>query len=473
MRDLLPLFVNLAGRRVVLVGGGLVAASKLASLKAAAAKVLVVAPEVCVEVELADVEIARRAFVPSDLDGAWLVVAAATPEVNRAVAHAAEVRRVFVNAVDDPANATAFLSGVVRRRGVTLAISTSGESPGLTSLMRQALDAVLPRELGDWVEEARRQRQIWRRDGVPMGERRPLLLQALNRLYSSTAAHADDGEPLASHQRASPTEVGDPLAEGPASPGHVSLVGAGPGDPALLTREAVRRLRAADLVLYDALVDERALRIARRAQRFFVGKRAGRHSLSQDDIHAVMIRAARRGRRVVRLKGGDPFVFGRGGEEAVALADAGVPFDVVPGLTSAVAAPALAGIPVTFRGIASTLVVVSGHDERAFADLAARIAPARTTLVVLMGLTHRARLASTLVEAGWPASTPSALVAEASRPHQQVWRGTLEDLACDRAAFESNGPVMFVVGDVAALELTANRVTAQEESAVKIRGQAP
>src|SRR6202030_816900 len=144
--------------------------------------------------------------------------------------------------------------------------------------------------------------------------------------------------------------------------GHVSLVGAGPGDPGLLTRLAVARLRAANLVLYDALVDERVLRLARRGPRVFVGERAGRHALSQEEIHTVMIRAARRGRRVVRLKGGDPFVFGRGGEEMLALQRAGVPFDVVPGVTSALAAPALAGIPMTHRGVASAFLVVSGHD---------------------------------------------------------------------------------------------------------------
>src|SRR5947208_846871 len=144
--------------------------------------------------------------------------------------------------------------------------------------------------------------------------------------------------------------------------GHVSIVGAGPGDPALLTRKAVARLRAADLVLYDALVDPRVLRLARRAQKFFVGKRAGRHAITQQAIHAVMIRAARRGRRVVRLKGGDPFVFGRGGEEALALGAAGVPFEIIPGVSSALAAPALAGIPLTHRGTASAFLVVTGHD---------------------------------------------------------------------------------------------------------------
>lgn len=183
MADLLPLFLHVSGRRVVLVGGGPVAASKLGQLLAAGADVIVVAPDVHPEIEAAGVTIARRGFAPADLDDAWLVVAAATPEVNRAVAAAAEARRLFVNAVDDPANASAYLSGVVRRDGVTLAISTSGDAPGLTALLREALDAVLPRELGEWVGEARRQRQTWRRDGVPMAERRPLLLDALNRLY--------------------------------------------------------------------------------------------------------------------------------------------------------------------------------------------------------------------------------------------------------------------------------------------------
>ncbi len=181
--DLLPLFVNLSGRRVVLVGGGPVAAAKLTQLLAARADVLVVAPEVHADIEQSGVASARREFAPADLDEAWLVVAAATPEVNSRVAQAAAARRIFVNAVDDPVNATAFLSGVVRRDGVTLAISTSGEAPGLTALLREALDAVLPRDLAVWVHEARRQRGVWRREGVPMAARRSLLLEALNRLY--------------------------------------------------------------------------------------------------------------------------------------------------------------------------------------------------------------------------------------------------------------------------------------------------
>jgi len=183
----------------LLVGAGPVAAAKLGPLLTAGADVRVVAPVVDPEVEsagvAAGVPIDRRAFVPSDLDDAWLVVAAATPEVNREVARAAEARRIFVNAVDDPANATAFLSGVVRRQGVTIAISTSGDAPALTALLREGLDAVLPGDLEAWLEEARIQRAIWRREGVPMHERRPLLLEALNRLYErATAEPAEHAE---------------------------------------------------------------------------------------------------------------------------------------------------------------------------------------------------------------------------------------------------------------------------------------
>jgi len=184
MADLLPLFVDLAARRVLLVGGGRVAEAKLRQLVAAGADVRVVAPAIGAPIRAAGVEIAEREFEEGDVDGAWLVVAAATPEVNRHVAAAAELRRVFVNAVDDPSNATAYLSGVLRRGGVTIAISTSGDAPGLTALLREALEAVLPVDLERWAAVARLRRRTWKRDGVPMESRKPLLLRALNDLYA-------------------------------------------------------------------------------------------------------------------------------------------------------------------------------------------------------------------------------------------------------------------------------------------------
>lgn len=203
MSELLPLFLALAGRRVVLVGGGRVAAGKLRQLLAAGADVMVVAPEVCDEIAASGVEIVRRGFADHDLDGAWLIVAAATPDVNAAVAAAADVRRLFVNAVDDPANASAFLSGVVRRDGVTIAVSTSGHAPALTALLREALDAVLPHDLGRWIDEARRLRVVWRRRGVPMPERKPLLLEALNAMYERPPAGGEE-EPRERPARVSP-----------------------------------------------------------------------------------------------------------------------------------------------------------------------------------------------------------------------------------------------------------------------------
>jgi uroporphyrin-III C-methyltransferase / precorrin-2 dehydrogenase / sirohydrochlorin ferrochelatase len=449
MQPLLPLFLDLAGRRVLLVGGGPVAAAKLGQLLAAGADVRIVSPEVCEALDRSGVPIARRPFEAADLDDVWLAVAAATPEANRQVAAAAEGRRVFVNAVDDPAHATAYLSGVVRRDGVTLAISTGGAAPGLTALLREAIDAVLPRDLAAWVEESKVQRARWRRDGVPMAERRPLLLDALNRLYTKTTEvteitencdagapaltglagcgetdyHCADRTDSASGSKVSVRSVVD------VPPGHVSLVGAGPGDPGLLTRHAVARLRAADLVLYDALIDRRVLKLARHAQRFFVGKRSRHHAMSQQAINGVMIRAARRGKRVVRLKGGDPFVFGRGGEEAMALRAAGVSFDVVPGVSSAIAAPALAGIPVTLRGISSAFLVVGGYDADAFGSAIDAVVPDQVTLVVLMGVGRRVAIANRLIERGWDPRTPAAIIVDGSKPTQSVWRGTLDQLA--------------------------------------------
>ena len=190
--DMLPAFLNLSGRTVVLVGGGTVAQAKLQQLLAVGACVRVVAPAIAPAIRAAGVEIAERAFVPQDLDGAWFVVAAATPDVNRAVAEAAETRHLFVNAVDDPANASAFLSGVVRRDGVTIAVSTRGDAPALTALVREALDAVLPRDLGAWMDLARAERADWRRRRVAIELRKPRLLRALNDLYKPPPERRDE-----------------------------------------------------------------------------------------------------------------------------------------------------------------------------------------------------------------------------------------------------------------------------------------
>jgi uroporphyrin-III C-methyltransferase/precorrin-2 dehydrogenase/sirohydrochlorin ferrochelatase len=227
-------------------------------------------------------------------------------------------------------------------------------------------------------------------------------------------------------------------------------VGAGPGDPDLLTRKGARRLEEADLVLHDALVTREMLELAPRALRHSVGKRGGRPSTSQESIHRIMIRAARRGRRVVRLKCGDPFVFGRGGEEALALAAAGVPCEVVPGVTSALSAPALQGIPVTHRGLSSAFVVVSGHAERAYGPVLESLSPGSATVVLLMGLASRARTSRVLLERGWPPETPAAVLLGASTAASRTWLGSLSELA-EAPLADPELPGTVVVGDVVTL----------------------
>lgn len=230
--------------------------------------------------------------------------------------------------------------------------------------------------------------------------------------------------------------------------GLVSLVGAGPGDPDLLTLRAVDRLRAADLVLYDALVDRASLRHAPRARWAYVGKRAGRHSIAQETIERVMIRRALRGERVVRLKSGDPLVFGRGGEEALALAAAGVPCEIVPGVSSAIAAAALSGIPVTHRGLASAFVVVSGHAKSAYGPVLRSLSPGAATLVILMGIATREETSALLLARGWPAQTPAAVLFDASRPEAFAWRGTLGTIA---SAPATEAPGVIVIGATVAI----------------------
>ena len=237
-------------------------------------------------------------------------------------------------------------------------------------------------------------------------------------------------------------------SEGPLRHGAVALVGAGPGDPDLLTRRAAQRLAEADLVLYDALINRDVLDLARSARRVYVGKRAGRHAVSQEFINRLLVRAARRGLRVVRLKGGDPFVFGRGGEEALALAAAGIPFEVVPGISSSIAAAELAGIPVTHRSVSAGFVVVSGHAEDAYRPLLHSLQPHCATLVVMMGLREIGRIASLLLERGWNTATPAAVLVAAATEDAQVQTTMLADLAGGIESVDVAAPGTIVIGDV-------------------------
>jgi uroporphyrin-III C-methyltransferase/precorrin-2 dehydrogenase/sirohydrochlorin ferrochelatase len=230
--------------------------------------------------------------------------------------------------------------------------------------------------------------------------------------------------------------------------GFVSLVGAGPGDPELWTVKATRRIADADIVYYDALVDRDSLACLTQAKTFLVGKRAGERGVCQETIHTLLIRTARRGKRVVRLKAGDPFVFGRGAEEAIALAAAGVPFEIIPGVSAALAGPGLAGIPVTHRGVASGVLVVSGHHPDVMDSILNSVKPNRLTVVVMMGLKRRTEIVTSLVAHGWRPTTQTAVVLGAGTSGQTVWTGTLAQLP----AVPVNGlPGVIVVGDVVGL----------------------
>jgi uroporphyrin-III C-methyltransferase len=249
--------------------------------------------------------------------------------------------------------------------------------------------------------------------------------------------------------------------------GRVSLVGAGPGDPELWTLRALRRVEEADLVLYDALVDAEALRRLTRAQCFCVGKRAGRASVKQDTINRLMIRAARQGKRVVRLKGGDPFVFGRGAEEMLVLAQAGIAVDVVPGVTTAVAAPEAAGIPVTHRNMASGFLVLTGQTGEGLNDALSAVRPGGVTVVVMMGLGARDAIAREFMRHGWPAHTPAAIICGASTREEWVWTGTLAELGRPEPPDGVAGVI--VLGEVVSIGEAKAAATARPAVADEVR----
>jgi uroporphyrin-III C-methyltransferase/precorrin-2 dehydrogenase/sirohydrochlorin ferrochelatase len=320
---------------------------------------------------------------------------------------------------------------------VTVAISTGGDAPALARVMREALELLIRPDVEDWASLAVKLRGEWKRDGVPMEKRRDALVEAIAALHRPPSLPAT---PVPASR------------DGGGQGGRrslVSLIGAGPGDPELLTRLAARRLAEADLVLYDALVSPATVSLAVNAQKILVGRRKGSETIGQEAINRTLVRAARRGRRVVRLKGGDPFVFGRGGEEALALASAGIAFEIVPGVSSALAAPALASIPVTHRGVSSAVLVTSGHDPERFAALANDVAPESATLVVVMGTAQRHAIVRGLLEAGWPASTPAAILWNASHRDSSVWTGPLDALATPPPPGDMPGTI--VIGSVVGL----------------------
>jgi uroporphyrin-III C-methyltransferase/precorrin-2 dehydrogenase/sirohydrochlorin ferrochelatase len=447
---LFPAFLDLAGRRVLLVGGGVVARRKAEALLEAGASLLVGAP--ALEPVLSRWAAEGRfthldgRFVPEWLEGAWLVIAATDDvEVNAQVAAEATARHIWANVVDDAPRCSFQVPARIERGPLQVAISSRGEAPMVARWLRETLESTLDEGLGTLAEWLGARREALR-TRFPDTTRRRQIIERVLRGPAADALRRGDHIAAEAHFEAA-------LNETPALIGTVALVGAGPGDPGLLTLRGLRVLNQADVILHDRLVSPEVLALARRdAEKIEVAKEAGTHHTTQERIHALMIEHARAGKRVVRLKGGDPFVFGRGGEELEALRAEGIPFEVVPGITAALACGAYAGIPLTHRDHAQSLRLVTAHCRNSIDTLDWQaLAQERQTLVVYMGVQGLDTLREKLIAHGRAPNTPFALIENGSRPEQRVVLGTLADLP-ERAADERvRSPALLILGEVAGL----------------------
>lgn len=442
-----PVTLQVRGRSCAVIGGGRLAADKAGSLLAAGARVTVIAAEPGAELErlaaAGAIEIVRRAHRPGDLAGRFLAIdASGDDDTNRRTFEEAEAQRTLLNVVDRPERCTFYAPAVVRRAPLTVAISTDGESPFVAAALRARLERALGDEWGAFTALVGSVRRRLRRRGASGAEQertyRRLLRSDVRRLLREGRASEARYAAAAIESRAGRTQ-----------PGRVTLVGAGPGDPELLTVAARERLADADVVFHDALVDPRTLALCGPGARLVAaGKRGGRESADQAWIIDRMIEAARAGAEVVRLKGGDPFVFGRGGEELLALRRAGLEVGVVPGVSSAFAAPAAAGIPVTLRGLAGSVGVVTGHDREGLPPgRLEALAAAADTLVVLMPLGNLEAVCTRLAAAVGP-GRPAALVASATLGGQEVVRAPVRSLAAAARRAGIGSPATLVVGEV-------------------------
>ncbi|MGP9902071.1 siroheme synthase CysG [Neisseria meningitidis] len=445
-----PIFANLAGRPVLVVGGGAVAARKISLLLKAGAEVRVAAKHLNAELSALAAEnkilwLAEE-FRAEHIRTVFLIIAASSDQaLNRRVFHLAESCQKPVNVVDDRDHCSFIFPSVIDRNPVQIAVSSSGSAPVLARLLRERLEALLPPSLGDMAEISGRWRDAVKGKLKSVTERRRFWEKQFNGRFAALVKNRQNT--LAERELAGQLEQSRQNDQG----GSVSLVGAGPGDAGLLTLKGLQEIQQADVVLYDALVSDGILSLVRRdAERIFVGKRARGDRTPQEDTNALMVRLAREGRRVVRLKGGDPFVFGRGGEELEVLARHHIPFSVVPGITAAVGATAYAGIPLTHRDYAQSAVFVTGHRKADAPDIEWQtLARSRQTLVIYMGTLKAALIAERLQQYGRPPDTPAAVISHGTQSTQSTAIGTLANLA--RLAENAPKPALIVVGEVVEL----------------------
>lgn len=412
------------------------AARKIRLLIAASARVIVIAPALCEElseqVAAGQLTHIARLFETSDLEGATLVIAATDDSaVNHLVSESARARNIPVNVVDDGELSSVIFPSIVDRNPILIAISSSGKAPTLSRQLRGRLEAMLPKHIGAFAEYLGRKRLDMR----ALGKRLPRA--AWERLAALGPERAE-------------AEFESIAAESAPTTGWVGIVGAGPGDPELITLKALQLLQRADVVLYDNLVNRAILDYARRdAEQIYVGKKRAFTGARQHDIHERMLTAAKAGKNVVRLKGGDPFIFGRGGEEIASLVEEGVQCIVVPGITAALGAASYAGIPLTYRNLSQSVRFVTGHRARGSIEIDwSDFAKPGQTLVFYMGLFNLPEISALLIENGLAPHTPAALVENATLPQQRVLVGTIADLPAKALTVGIDGPSTVIVGAV-------------------------
>jgi len=449
--DYLPLFFDLRGKPVLLVGGGTIALRKARLLSKAQAIITVVAPDIGAELEALVLagggSVLLESYNESHLAQAVLVISATDlAEINRQVAEDCHARRLPVNVVDSPELCSVIMPAIVDRSPLMIGISSGGEAPVLARMVRAQIESAIPSTYSRLAAFASRFRDRVKAQFADGETRRRFWEKILSGPAKELALAGDlaGAEAYLQNQLASPSDIAG---------GEVYLVGAGPGDPDLLTFKALRLMQQAEVVLYDRLVSEPILDLVRRdAERIYVGKKRASHTLQQTEINQLLLNLALQGKRVLRLKGGDPFIFGRGGEEIELLAQHRVPFQVVPGITAASGCACYAGIPLTHRDYAQSVRFVTGHLKDGTTDLSwNELIGSDQTLVFYMGLTGLKDICGNLIAHGKDPTTPAALIEQGTTPRQQVHTSTLAGLPELVAEREVHAPTLLIIGGVVSL----------------------
>ncbi len=450
--DAFPIFMKIKGRRCVVIGGGLVAIRKVTMLLKAEAAIEVISPDLCQElialVEAKKISYINEVFLAEQLDGACLVIAATDDEaINKAVSMAAKERDIPVNVVDSPDLCSFTMPSIVDRSPVVIAISSGGAAPVLARLIRTKIETMIPATYGRLAALAKEFRAQVKERFSTTQERR---------IFWEEVFHGPIAEQVLSGQESAARKALNAVLAGKVEVTHrgeVYLVGGGPGDPDLLTFRALRLMQQADVCVYDKLVSPEVMELVRRdAELIYVGKARDQHTLPQEEINELLARLAKEGKRVLRLKGGDPFIFGRGGEEIETLMEQGIPFQVVPGITAANGVSSYAGIPLTHRDFAQSCIFTTGHLKDGTIDLdwPALVRP-KQTVVIYMGLVGLAEICKQLVAHGLSAATLAAVVQQGTTPRQRVVVADLKTLASKVEAAGMKPPCLIIVGEVVKL----------------------